>query len=48
MHSGKRMTMATERAATRSGMARSMISSALCIFTFDDIASFVAVDPNSR
>ena len=47
MHNGNRITIATERAATRSGMARSITSSAPCIFIFDDI-SFLDVDPSSR
>ena len=49
MQRGKSMSMATERAATRSGMARSINSSAFCTLSFDgDIAFFAVVDPSSR
>ena len=50
---GKRMTMATERAATRRGMARSIAPSALCRLSFDGgipaaAAGFFPLDPSSR
>ena len=48
MQSGKSTIMATERLATRSGMARCTASSALFIVTFDDGSVFTVAEPRSR
>ena len=47
MQSGKSTIMATERPATRSGMARCTASSALCIVTFDDDIVRAVTEPRS-